>query len=85
MQLEASPHASIDTMPIHISTIIYHLKNICLYPEEILRYDATISVLSSLYKKFAFPHVNTSETSIISLVKDIVEANICHSKNQQLI
>ena len=78
LQLEVTPNTSYYMTSIHNGTKLYHLTNVCLFPENILSDDVIQSALSMLFKRVSgFCH-STMTDSFLS--NDFIKACFGHSR-----
>ncbi|EED95749.1 predicted protein [Thalassiosira pseudonana CCMP1335] len=76
LQLEVSTKSAAYPSLINNGTKLYHVANVCLFPEEILRDSFIGSAITSLYKQFTCNDSNGSST----LIGDFIKACFNHSR-----
>jgi len=78
IQLETPPHESYYTTSINDGTKLYHITNVCLFPEHILSNDFIGTALDLLLKHLSgFGRSTMTESS---LIKDFIKACFEHSR-----
>jgi len=81
LQLETAPNGTSYTVSINNGTKLYHITNMCLFPEKILSNDLIGSSLEILFKHLSGTECNSTSDS--SLVKDFIKACFEHSRLSQ--